>query len=116
MEGTLLADEAVDAKEDAAKEHVNMVKRAKERLAAASKQQRHCSTTISGEVLRGLSVYVEDASEAGALIPALTKLGCHMVLDRYLATAFVVPDLGDLGCGRSGVLLWWAGTSRPQAP
>ena len=98
LEGTLLADEQLDAAEDATNEKANMVKRAKGRLAATSKQQKRCSTRISSEVLRGLSVYVEDTStNVGGLTPTLFKLGCHVVRRRCLANIFVVSDLADLG-------------------
>ena len=99
MEGTLLPDEHADALDDAATETVKMVKRAKERMAAASKQHARCTTRVSVDVLHGLSVFLE--SDAGPVTPdlatALTKLGCNMVQERTLAKVIIVRDLSDLG-------------------
>ena len=75
-----------------------MVKRAKGRLVASSKQQKSCSTSASVDVLRGLRVFFE--SEAGGLTPvlttALTKLACRLVPERTLAKVFVVQYLSNL--------------------
>ena len=97
MEGTLLVEEQQDALEDATRETYNMVKRAKERLATASKQHRRCSTSTSCDVLRGLPVYLEKPSDTGGLTPVLAKLGCNVVQDRFMAKVFVVQDIADLG-------------------
>jgi hypothetical protein len=99
MEGTLLPEEQKDALEDAATEKVQMVKRAKQRLADASKQKKRCSTSVSGDVLRGLPVFMEsDAGNTSTdFTKALTKLACRIVPERTEAKVFIVKDLSDLG-------------------
>jgi hypothetical protein len=99
-EGTLLPEEQADALADAATETIEMVKRAKKRMAETAKQQNRCSTSVSRDVLRGLPVFVEsDAAPTGGLTPALTKalteLACPIVPERTMAKVIVVKDLSD---------------------
>jgi hypothetical protein len=98
-EGTLLPEEQADALDDAAAEAIEMVKRAKKRMAETEKQHTRCSTSVSGDVLRGLPIFLE--SDAGGLTPALTKalteLACPIVQERTMAKVIVVKDLLDIG-------------------
>lgn len=102
-EGTLLPEEQADALEDAAAETVEMVKRAKKRMAETEKQRKRCSASVSDDVVRGLPVFLEsDAAPPGGLTPAaLTKalgeLACTIVRERTMAKVIVVKDLSDLG-------------------
>lgn len=101
-DGTLLPEEQADALDDAAAETIEMVKRAKKRMAETEKQQKRCSTSVSGDVLRGLPIFLEsDAVPTGGLTPALTKalteLACPIVRERTMAKVIVVNDLSDMG-------------------
>lgn len=99
IEGTLLPEEQADARDDAIAETSKMITRAKTRLAAESKRQARCTRHVSGEVLRGLPVFLEsDAGPATAnLTAALSKLACSIVHERTMAKIIIVKNLADLG-------------------
>ena len=95
------------------------------------KQRQCCSTIVSGDMLRDLSVFLEEFGDEDAVALALTKPGRNIVLDRTIAkdtaelgmrtkrcTALVggyvtTPDM--LSCSRGPLLLYAEARQVPRA-